>query len=74
MTDYYDIVLGLIPVTLGGIVAALTIAGIGLTVAVPIAALVAVGLIGHGMFVNAPTVASAPHSRTDNSVAFETAD
>lgn len=74
MAGYYDIVLGLIPLALGGIAAALTLAGIGLTVAVPIAALVAVGLIGHGMFVNAPTVEPTPHPETDHSVTFETAD
>lgn len=74
MAGYYDIVLGLIPLAMGGIAAALTLAGIGLTVAVPIAALVAVGLIGHGMFVNAPTVSSGSQSQTDHSVTFEPAD
>lgn len=54
MAGYYDIVLGLIPVALLGITAALTVVGLSLTTAVPIGALVAVGLIGHAMFVNAP--------------------
>ena len=54
MTRYYDVVLGLIPVALLGITAALTVVGVSLTSAVPIAALVAIGLIGHAMFVNAP--------------------
>ncbi|MCU4924965.1 hypothetical protein OB905_03055 [Halobacteria archaeon AArc-dxtr1] len=54
MTGYYDIVLGLIPVALLGITAALTVVGISMTAAVPIASVVAIALIGHAMFVNAP--------------------
>ncbi|MFP9192198.1 hypothetical protein [Natronosalvus vescus] len=54
MAGYYDIVLGLIPVALLGITAALTVVGIPLTTAVPVSALVAIGVIGHAMFVNAP--------------------
>ncbi|NHN49709.1 hypothetical protein G9464_19245 [Halostella sp. JP-L12] len=54
MTGYYDVVLGLIPVALLGLTAALTTAGLGLTTAVPIAASVPVALMGHAMFVNAP--------------------
>ncbi len=54
MTGYYDIVLGLIPVALVGITAALTVVGLTLTTAVPIAAFVAITLMGHAMFVNAP--------------------
>ncbi|MFC6835980.1 hypothetical protein [Halomarina ordinaria] len=55
MTGYYDIVLGVIPVALAGITALLTLAGVALTTAVPLAALVAVGIIGHALFVNGPT-------------------
>ncbi len=54
MAGYYDIVLGIIPVALLGITAALTVVGISLTAAVPIGAAVAIGVIGHAMFVNAP--------------------
>lgn len=54
MTGYYDIVLGLIPVALLGITAALTVVGISATAAIPIGSLVAMALIGHAMFVNAP--------------------
>jgi len=54
MTGYYDIVLGLIPVALVGISAALAVVGISLTAAVPIAAVVAMAIIGHAMFINAP--------------------
>ncbi len=54
MTGYYDIVLGLIPLAMAGITGALTFAGFALTTAIPLASVVAVGLIGHAMFVNAP--------------------
>ena len=54
MTEYYDIVLGLIPVALIGITAALTVVGIPVTTAVPVGALFATVLMGHAMFVNAP--------------------
>jgi hypothetical protein len=58
MTGYYDIVLGLIPVALLGITAALTVVGISLTAAVPIGSLVAMAIIGHAMFVNTPAEAA----------------
>ncbi|GAB3668908.1 hypothetical protein [Halopiger thermotolerans] len=54
MTGYYDIVLGLIPVALLGITAALTLVGLSFTAAVPIGAFVSMGIIGHAMFVNTP--------------------
>ncbi|WP_255193751.1 hypothetical protein [Natronobeatus ordinarius] len=54
MAGYYDIVLGLVPVALLGITAALTVVGVSLTSAVPIGAFVALGIIGHSMFVNSP--------------------
>ncbi len=54
MAGYYDIVLGLIPVALLGVTAALTVVGVSVMSAVPFGALVAVGLIGHAMFVNSP--------------------
>ncbi|MFC6717215.1 hypothetical protein ACFQGT_06015 [Natrialbaceae archaeon GCM10025810] len=58
MTGYYDIVLGLIPVALLGITAALTVVGVALTTAVPIGSLAAIALIGHAMFVKAPVTPS----------------
>ncbi|MDQ2051519.1 hypothetical protein RBH26_13635 [Natronolimnohabitans sp. A-GB9] len=58
MTGYYDIVLGLIPVALLGITAALTLVGISLTAAVPAGAFVAMVIIGHAMFVNTPADSS----------------
>ncbi|ELY57434.1 hypothetical protein [Natronolimnohabitans innermongolicus] len=54
MTGYYDIVLGLIPVALLGITAALSVVGLSLTAAIPVGAFVAMAIIGHAMFVNAP--------------------
>ena len=46
MTSYYDVVLGLIPLSLAGLTAALIAGGLSSTVAV--------GVIGHAMFVNGP--------------------
>ncbi|WP_436925807.1 hypothetical protein [Halosimplex amylolyticum] len=60
MTRYYDLVLGLIPLALGGIAALLTVFGFALTTAVPLASVVAVGLIGHAMFVNGPVDDARP--------------
>lgn len=54
MTGYYDIVLGLIPVSLVGVSAALLVVGFALTTAVSVASVVGVGLVGHAMFVNGP--------------------
>lgn len=60
MTGYYDLVLGLIPLALVGITAALVVVGdVGLTTAIPLASVVSVGLIGHAMFVRAPVDAPA---------------
>jgi len=55
MTGYYDIVLGLIPVSfIGGTAALTTVADMATSTAIPVAAVLAVLLIGHAMFVNAP--------------------
>ncbi len=64
MTSYYDLILGLIPLALLGIGGALTLLGLQLSVAVPVAASVAVGLIGHALFVNQPD-APTPQPVTD---------
>ena len=64
MTGYYDLVLGLIPLALVGITGTLTVAGLSLTTAVPLAATVAVGLIGHAMFVNGPVESTSPTTST----------
>ena len=60
MTGYYDIVLGLIPLSLAGITGVLVLAGFNVTTAVPLAASVAVALVGHALFVRSPTDAPAP--------------
>lgn len=66
MAGYYDIVLGLIPLTLAGIAGGLTaIGGVPLTTAIPIASVVAVGLIGHAMFVRTPVTPGMPSGGQD---------
>lgn len=65
MAGYYDYVLGLIPVSLIAISGLLMTAGLGLTAAVLLASLVAVALIGHGMFVNGPVDNSPAVSDTE---------
>lgn len=62
MALYYDLVLGLIPLVMAGVTAALVLAGVTLTTAIPIGGLVALGLIGHAMFVRAPVSAPAAQS------------
>ena len=68
MMGYYDFVLGLIPASLLGITGSLHVAGFELTSAVPIAALVAVLVVGHAMFVRAPV------ERRDEAPAARVAD
>jgi hypothetical protein len=66
MASYYDFVLVFIPLTLLGVPGALAGAGLDLTLAVPLGAAVAAALIGHAMFVRAPTDAPrrpAPRAR-----------
>lgn len=58
MTGYYDIVLGLIPASLAGLTALLYVAGMSLSVSIPLASVVTLGLMGHAMFVNAPVTPS----------------
>lgn len=78
MPSYYDLILGLIPLALFGVAGALTIAGVQLTVAVPTAALVSVGLIGHALFVNGPVdptpVTSTPAASTRSKQGTPTSD
>lgn len=74
MTSYYDIVLGLIPAALFGIGGTLTLLGVQLTFAVPMAAVVAIGLIGHALFVNQPGESAAkttPQSRSNAPVSAD---
>lgn len=60
MAGYYDVVLGLIPLTLIGVSAALMATGMALSVAVPLAGLLVIALIGHAMFVRTPGQATSP--------------
>jgi len=66
MAGYYDVILGLIPLSLAGITGALVAAGFGLTTAVLLASLVALVLAGHAIFVNAPVDESAGSEATEN--------
>ena len=59
MACYYDVVLGLIPLSLAGLTALLLTTGLSLSMAALLASTVAVGLMGHAMFVNAPAVGTA---------------
>jgi hypothetical protein len=55
MPEYYDYVLGLIPVALVGVSGLLSLGGLGRTPAVSAGGLLAVALVGHALFVNGPT-------------------
>lgn len=77
MTGYYDVVLGLIPLAMAGITGSLFAVGFELTTAIPMASVVAVGLIGHAMFVRAPvdpTPADVGGQRNAQSEPLQTAD
>ncbi|WP_336337932.1 hypothetical protein [Haloarcula brevis] len=77
MTGYYDIILGLIPLAMAGITATLFVGGFELTTAIPMASVVAVGLIGHAMFVRAPVdpvPSEAPTQGSAQSDPLQTAD
>lgn len=74
MMSYYDIILGLIPLTLFGISSLLWLTGVPVTMAVSAAALAAVGLIGHALFVNGPSKESATAPASTNSSASMTSD
>jgi spore maturation protein SpmB len=77
MVGYYDYVLGLIPAALAGITLALTVSGLNLMLALPMASLVAVGLIGHAMFVRTPVSVSQSSTnamQTSTEATFQSAD
>jgi hypothetical protein len=74
MTGYYDLVLGLIPLALAGISGALVFSGVPLTTAIPMASVVAVGLIGHAMFVRAPVDSPPARATAKGSEPVQTAD
>lgn len=60
MTGYYNLTLGLILLAFVGVTGASVLGGIGLTTAVPLGALVSLGLVIHGMFINGPADTPAP--------------
>jgi len=70
--NYYDLVLGLIPVVLGGVGALLVALGVALTTAVALASALSAGLIGHAMFVRAPVETET--GETTGDTAFQSAD
>lgn len=60
MMGYYDLVLGLIPVSFVGLTALFLLVGLSMTVAVPLGSLAAMGLVAHAMFVRAPVPEANP--------------
>ncbi len=59
MVQYYDYVLGVIPLVLIGLTGGLSLAGLELTAALPAGAGVAAVIIGHALFVNMPAQPTA---------------
>lgn len=73
--DYYDLVLGLIPGSFVAGIGALSIFGIDMTTAIPAAAALSVGIIGHALFVRAPDHGvDAPHDEPPRSPPLQPAD
>ena len=60
MAGYYDYVLGLIPVALIGVTAALTLIGLSVSSALPVGAVAAAAVMAHAMFVRTPVTDEAP--------------
>ena len=54
MTDYYDYVLGFVPLALVGLTGVLGAAGVDFTLAVLVGAATASLAVGHALFVNGP--------------------
>jgi hypothetical protein len=79
MADYYDLVLGAIPLTVASIAGSLLVVGVAAALAVAVASTAAAGLVGHAMFVRTPGSAAveqstpAPAAHTEGP-AFEAAD
>lgn len=64
MTYYYDLILGLIPLSLLGVGGLLVAAGVPLPVATVVGGAAAISLMGHAMFVRAPTQPTAATAAT----------
>jgi hypothetical protein len=71
MVGYYDYVLGLVPVTLVGLTAALVARGVAFTVAAPIGAGAAALIVGHALFVNGPVSPSPSGQATDDRLSVD---
>lgn len=54
MAEYYDYILGLIPMTAVGVASVLVLAGIAASVAIPVGVGFTLPLVGHALFVRAP--------------------
>ncbi|MGB9985941.1 hypothetical protein [Salarchaeum japonicum] len=54
MSEYYDVILGIIPLAFLGTIGGFSFSGFSLTTAVTAAGLVGVALVGHALFVNGP--------------------
>lgn len=63
MSRYYDLILGLIPLALFGVAGTLSVFGLTLNVAFSVAAMIALLLVGHALFVNTPVSAPRPATR-----------
>lgn len=63
MTGYYDHVLGLIPASLIGSTAVLSVYGVSFSAAVFVGALLSLGFMLHALFVAAPTAAGNAATR-----------
>ena len=72
MLEYYDLVLGLIPLALFGVGGGLHVVGVSLNSAIIVGSLMAASLIAHAMFVRGPVPFGGPNrshvsrSRTDS--------
>ncbi|ERH07619.1 MAG: hypothetical protein J07HN4v3_03265 [Halonotius sp. J07HN4] len=71
MVQYYDYVLGMIPLVLVGLTALLSAAGFELTAAIPVGAGVAALIIGHALFVNMPTQPTAESTESPQRAKIE---
>jgi len=75
MTGYYDLILGLIPLSLVAVTGVLSAVGFSVTSAVPLAATIPVALIGHALFVNSPVDdTQSPTETVESSNSFDPAD
>jgi hypothetical protein len=74
MARYYDLVLGLIPLTFVSIAVVLVAAGLATTTAVTGGSLVSVGLVGHAMVVNGPVDSSVDTTTQATETAHQPAD